>query len=280
MQYTQCTITVVPQQYENLIIALSTDGFDQFQFENAGDCDIVTLYLSQLDEVRRLRACLASVENCACTESTIDEEDWANNWKQYYQPIDIGTRLRIQPAWQPLENPDNRVIFYNNPGMSFGTGTHASTFLCLQILEQHIKHNDRILDLGCGSGILFITASLLGASGALAVDIDPLACQTAATNAFDNRIKNYKIEHGDLTADPQLMQKLINFHADFICANLVADLIIHLTPQIKKLLKPNARLLTSGILNEHAASVTDALGLPIIETRQKDGWTAILFCNR
>ncbi len=301
MTYLQCRVETAADRLDELVAKLSAFGFDQIQIECADDffdyiehrqtwelvddelldahrgVNAVVLYLTQPEDLLRLRDCLDDLPDCQLTQTQVDEEDWANNWKQYYQPIDIGTRLRIQPAWVPLENADGRVVFYNNPGMSFGTGTHASTLLCLQMLEQVIQGNERVVDIGCGSGILFITARLLGAGPALAVDIDPVACQMAEQNALANGIDQYTICCGDFTANQPLMRQMADSQADLICANLVADLLIWLAPYLTALVRPGARLLASGIIDQQADAVRQAINLPIARQASKDGWTTFLF---
>jgi ribosomal protein L11 methyltransferase len=302
-QWHECGIETTAAQLNTLLAKLSAMGFDQLQIDSQSDFEIflerkqpwelvdddvrrkheninrITLYLSDEHELTRLREGLRDLKECRLSARTVREDDWQDCWKQYYLPVDIGTRLRIQPVWQPLENAGDRAVFYNDPGMSFGTGTHASTLLCLKRLETEIRGGERVLDLGCGSGILFISALLLGAGQALAVDIDETACQTAKRNAERNRVCRYGVLRGDCTADGALLQTLVEFQADLVMANLVADLHIAMAPLWKTLVKPGGRLLASGIISEKAGAVTGATPMTLTARDESDGWAALLFTS-
>ena len=298
MIYQRCRINTTVQSLDDVIAALSAAGFDQievestaefqYQLENRHNWELidddfadsqtqnaVTVYTQDDTQTQRLRECVCPLLDCHLTITKVDEQDWADAWQQYYRPIDIGERLRIQPAWLDCQDIGNRRIFYNNPGMSFGTGTHASTLLCLEMLESNIQGSERVLDIGCGSGILFISALLLGAGEAFAIDIDPMACQIAEENAVANKATNYKIQQGDFTANPEIMQAMFNFKPDIICANLVADLLVDLAPYIKRLLAPGGKLIASGIIDKHAKRVEESLGLQITQRLQREGWTTL-----
>ncbi len=161
----------------------------------------------------------------------VKDEDWENNWKQYYQPLKIGSKLLVVPEWLHPENPEHRVEVLLDPGMIFGTGAHASTQMCMEELERAIQGGEEVLDLGSGSGILSITALLLGAEHATGVDIDPKAEDIARQNAAINQLgpDRFTALTGDVIGDKAMMEKLQKRY-DIVLANIVADVIIPLAP--------------------------------------------------
>lgn len=215
------------------------------------------------------------------TVTVRDDEDWANNWKQYYKPLPIGERLLVLPSWE--EQPETeRTVLKLDPGMAFGTGTHHTTRMCLELLEGVVREGDAVLDLGCGSGILSIAARLLGAREAVAVDIDPIADRIARENAAMNGIgeADYRIEIGDVLTDMAL-QKRIAGQYDVVVANIVADVIIRLAPLAHTCCKAGAPFIVSGVIDERAAEVAHALrqaGFAVEETREAEGWVAMRAC--
>ncbi|MGI6030113.1 MAG: 50S ribosomal protein L11 methyltransferase [Eubacteriales bacterium] len=187
------------------------------------------------------------------------EEDWANNWKQYYKPLLIGEKLLIRPTWEEVENPEGRVVVAMDPGMAFGTGTHATTSQCLAALERVVRPGDRVLDLGCGSGILAITTLLLGAEHAIGVDIDPNAVHIAGQNACINGLdpSRYEFLSGDVAQEGELSRYLEQHPADVVAANIVADVILHLTPVVGRYLKPGGTFIASGVIDMRSAEVEE-----------------------
>lgn len=208
--------------------------------------------------------------------SNVKDEDWSENWKQYFKPIEIGDKILIQPEWQPIEETD-RTVFKVNPGMSFGTGSHDSTRFCIEEIADNLKSGDTILDLGCGSGILSIIGLLLGASDATAVDIDEDAVEVAYANLELNGLnkENYHVSSGDVIYDLNVRNSFVKY--DIVVANIVADVIIVISPFIRGFMKEDAMFICSGIINERADDVKNALisaGLNIKNTKQSDEWTA------
>ena len=219
--------------------------------------------------------------DCEYTTTPLTDSDWAYSWQKYYKPLEIGTRLYVVPQWLREEPvPAGRVPFYLNPGLTFGTGSHASTQLCLEGVEEHTVPGQDVLDLGCGSGILSIAALCLGARSAVAVDIDPKAVDVAYENAGLNGIgqDRYTVRAGNVLADPALAAELAQKKYHLVLANIVADVIIPLAPQVPGLLEEDGLFLCSGIIEARAHEVEAALkkaGLTVTGRREKNGWTAL-----
>ncbi len=211
----------------------------------------------------------------------LSEQDWAENWKQYYKPLKIGERILIKPEWEDAGDTEGRTVFEINPGMSFGTGTHESTQLCIENLEKIITPDADVLDLGCGSGILSVIALLLGAGHAVAVDIDPNAARIAGENAAKNHIASdrYITLSGDILSDERLRNKIAQQKYDIVLANIVADVIIALAPSVKAFLKPDAAFICSGIISDRLEDVKEVMaagGLIINKIETKGDWAAIV----
>ena len=213
--------------------------------------------------------------------TSIREEDWANNWKQYFKPFKVGEKLVIKPSWEEYDNSDGRIILEIDPASSFGTGKHHTTRLCLEVLEKYLNKGDKLLDMGCGSGILAIGALLLGAGSAVAVDIEENAAATALENAVKNNIpvEKYRTYFGNILTDEKLADEIDDKY-DIIAANIVADVLIAMKESFLRFLKKGGILIVSGIIEERMDEVIDALksvGFTDPEPEVREGWAAVKF---
>ena len=200
------------------------------------------------------------------------KEDWINNWKKYFKPIPVGEKLLIRPVWEEVTPAQGRVVLDLEPGLAFGTGTHETTRLCMELLEKYVHGNESVLDVGCGSGILSVAALLLGAKEAVGVDIDPLAVKTAVENAQRNHVEDRFIGIcGDLTDK-------VSGTYDIVVANIVADVICVLTKNVRNFMKPHTVYLMSGIIDTREADVQAALaaaGFVVTDRYEEKGWVAL-----
>ncbi len=218
-------------------------------------------------------------------DTTLEEQDWENNWKQYFKPFPVGENLCIKPSWETLpEELKNKTIIEIDPSSSFGTGSHTTTKLCLEKIEKYLKKGDNVLDMGCGSGILGIAASKLGASKITAVDIDENSARIAGENYIENHVdkSSYRVLAGNILNDKDFYDVVCNQKYDLIAANIVADVIIWLASVFKKVLESDGRLIVSGIISQRSAEVTDALekaGFKVIEFAESSEWAAIVLCH-
>ena len=210
----------------------------------------------------------------------VREEDWANNWKQYYKPFTVGEKLIVKPSWEEIENNDGRKVLEIDPASSFGTGQHHTTRLVMELIEKELSKGDRLLDLGTGSGILSIAGLLLGAKEVTMVDIFENSVNTAVENTEKNGFGKDRVSAyiGDISSDEALREK-IGTGYDMITANIVADVIISMSPFFTGFLKKGGKLIISGIITERLPEVYDALkenNIRIDKTNEKEGWNAIL----
>lgn len=263
------------------------------ELERLKDADsCITIYLSkdkegmaQLQQVKGAVAELRSSDvdgvlgSLDILTKNMKDEDWSENWKQYFKPLEIGERVLVVPEWETDVPQNDRVKFLINPGMSFGTGSHESTKMCIEEIEKYVKNGDKVLDLGCGSGILSVIALLLGAGDATAVDIDPMAVEVAYSNLELNGLSReiYHGYDGDITTDKDLYSKLAVNKYEIVLANIVADVIIALSGFVKDFMKEDGVFICSGIIIDRKDEVVAALenaGLKVEEVRIMGEWAA------
>lgn len=316
MEWIQVAIDTTHEGVETLTSALEDIGIRGFEIEDSADFDEfmhsefpyrdyvdedlikeksseavrVKIYVSeneagheQLVSVRELLSSLkgdASLGSLELSFVTMNEEEWSENWKQFFHPLKIGERVLIRPEWEECENEDNRVVFTINPGMSFGTGSHATTQLCLEAIEEYTKDGDTILDLGCGSGILSIVACLLGAKSATAMDIDKNAVDIALRNAELNGVTTEKYEAvaGNILEDEALREKFAACKYDIVAANIVADVIIGISPFAADFVKEDGIFIASGIITDRLSEVLGYIekSFEIIKICDKNDWASII----
>lgn len=206
-------------------------------------------------------------------KNNVDDCDWLDGWKKFFKCTEIGEKLVIRPSWENYENTSNRKILSIDPGAAFGTGTHATTSLCLSVLERYVNENSTVLDIGCGSGILSIASVLLGAKYSYGVDIDAQSVKVAKENAKLNSVDdktNYIV--GNLADE-------IDGKYSIVCANIVADIIIELLESVENYMTDDGVIITSGIIDMRETDVTSAFskyGFKIIEALKQDNWCAFV----
>ena len=266
------------------------DYVDEALLQEKTGVSRVTFYLERneaaLDVIARVRMAMSDLKKarpeCGPLLLTIDnvaDADWENNWKRFYKPMEIGERLLVVPQWEEARD-DGRVKLVLNPGLTFGTGSHATTRLCLQALDKYIRGGEKILDLGCGSGILSIAALVLGAKEAFACDIDEKCVDVAYENAALNGVgrDRYTVRWGDVLTDKALQAEFGGGY-DMVVANIVADVIMGLSDKVRPFLKEGGLFLCSGIIDDRAEEVFTKLrvdGWTVIEQHDSEGWYSFL----
>lgn len=240
------------------------------------DTSIIHIYISECDnaaealEFLKERLTAAGIDYKANAVG-VNDSDWNENWKKYFHATEIGEKLAIVPSWEKYDNKDNRTILHIDPGAAFGTGTHATTSLCLDMLQNYVTDTTEMLDIGCGSGILAVASVLLGAKAAVGVDIDAQSVKTARENAGINGVTD-KTEFtvGDLA------EKVTGKYS-VVCANIVADVVIRLLESVKAYMEEDGVLIVSGIIDLRENDVLTAAenqGFKVTEKRYKDNWCA------
>ena len=322
MDYLELTVETASAGIELVANALTSGGFDSLVVEDQAEYETflednraywdyideefqeklqglsrIKLYLEvdgtekkQLEKLQKLLASLRSrfpdrnLGSLELKQTLLPETNWEESWKDNYPVQPVGKNLIVVPYWN-AEDTRGRLPVILDPGLTFGTGAHPSTQMVMEFLEEQITPDSRVIDLGSGSGILSITALRLGAKSAVGVDIDPKAEDIARENAAYNHFgpECFTAFTGNVTEDRQLMEQLSAEPYDLVLVNIVADVIIGLSPVLKHFVKPGGRILCSGILDVREDDVTAALeqaGLEIVERRAKEDWRSVMVRRR
>ncbi len=299
-EWLQIKVTVKTEQLDALVEVMSE--FDtNLLIDDLSDIDLKTCYGDLIDEKilnadkthaavsyfvpedTDMEATMKQLHErlCACgfgdTEVEVIghcEQDWANAWREFYKPFKIG-RIVIVPAWENYEAEEGELIVRMDPGMAFGTGTHETTRLIIGLLQKYVKEGMSLLDVGTGSGILAICGAMLGADSCRAYDIDPMSVRVANENIADSGLTNKIIcEQSDLLKQ---VENTVGGY-DIICANIVADIIIRMTPDVEPFMGKQTVLLASGIISERCRDVVECFekhGFKIVEKATDNGWCAL-----
>lgn len=256
---------VIAQKEEEPKITLYLEPDENAEAYIKAICSAVDMLREQDSEGRFGRLCVES--------SYESDEEWKDKWKEYFKTSNITDNMIIKPTWEEYQPAENEMVIEIDPGMAFGTGTHATTRMCVKLLEKYIdSEDDRVLDLGCGSGILSIAAALLGSKHVYGVDIDLNAVTASTENVEMNNLSDViEISYGDVTEG-------LGMKADIIAANLMADLIKMLSPDIAKHLEGRKIFISSGILEEKLDEVAESItksGFDILEVLHEDEWCAV-----
>jgi ribosomal protein L11 methyltransferase len=229
------------------------------------------------DRCNSLEACLLNLSNRTGIETSvqytrIDEQDWAEAWKEYFWPEKITDMIVVKPSWRDYPAQPDDIILEIDPGMAFGTGTHPTTALCIQMISRHLKPGDTFLDVGTGSGILMITAAKLGAGAICGIDNDPVAVDVAGKNLLANGIDGFSLFAGNLVDQ-------VEGRFDVVTANILAEVILDLLPNVAGVLKDGGVFIGSGIIVRKKDDVVAGLrqaGFGVIELLEKEDWVAIV----
>lgn len=317
MQWIELTIRTASQGMELLCAELTEAGLDSFVIDDDGEfhdflesardywdyvdealtakmqgLSQVRLYLAEDEaekQIPHLRSLLRELPQkyagCDFGPLTIAlenvaDEDWENSWKQHYRPLPVGEKFLVVPQWMTVDDTQGRLPVILDLGLTFGTGEHASTQMCMKALETLVKGGERVADLGSGSGILSVCALRLGAKSAVGIDVDPAAEHIARENAQRNGFgpDRFSACTGNVIEDSALMEKLAEGGYEIVCANIVAGVLVRLMPVVPHFLKPDGVFLCSGILAEREAEVRSAIeaaGLQVIHRQQCQQWCCL-----
>lgn len=262
---------------------LSWDFADINIFEYGKDAAVVKGYFSLEDNIEdvvkyieeklnELKEMNIDIGQGKVEAKTVNEEDWANNWKKYYKPTKIGKNIVIKPIWEEYAKESDELIIEMDPGMAFGTGTHETTRMCIEALEKYVTKDTTVFDIGTGSGILAITAAKLGAKEVVGVDLDPVAVDSAKNNVEFNNLNNIKILEGNL-------MDVVEGTAEVVVANIIAEVIIFLCEDVKKFLKPDGLFIASGIIKDRKDDVVsklESVGFNVIEVNTLGEWVCVV----
>lgn len=271
-QWWEIKIEASPELEEMVFWRLQELGCKGASTEKLGNILVISGYLPSMSmDIAELSALSSRLEQDSIVNDQpvpmvkwqlIDEEDWASSWKENWQPLEIGDRFLIYPAWLDIPKQSSRLVLRLNPGSAFGTGGHPTTQLCLEALEMRLSDAEQDLledlvmaDIGCGSGILSIGAHLLGVKQIYAVDIDPLAVKATRENSYLNQIKDLNIAQGSI----EQLESMTEQKFDGIVCNILAEVIKGMIPKMTEIVKPHGWGILSGILNEQSTEIVNLL---------------------
>ena len=245
------------------------DYIDEHVLSQLKDEPFVTFYA---DENADLQDILPSIKDFDVQITLVDDQEWLHKWKEYFLPTRVTSQIVVKPAWSEYEEKQDDIVIAIDPGMAFGTGTHPTTKLCLLLLEEYMNKGDVVLDVGSGTGILSIAAAFLGSGKVLSVDLDPEAVKSSLNNVELNGVAGIvDVQYADLTEG-------LNFSADIVVSNLMADLVIRLSESVAGHLKGKAVYIAGGILSQKEPLVRDALvdaGFTVETVLYEEEWCAI-----
>lgn len=277
---------------------LNWDYYDE-ELAKMEDCEsCIKVYLADNNEGNYvLKQLYKIIENLQAENTEIDlgrlyivlknvnDEDWANNWKQFFKPFIVSDRIIIKPTWEEYnESTEGKIVLNIDPGSSFGTGQHFTTQLCIEQIEKHLTKDMSVLDIGCGSGILSIAAILLGAKSSAGIDIDENSVRVAEENASVNNIfsDRFTTYCGNIASDITLQDKIGYNKYDMIAVNIIADIIIGMSSTFPKFLKKGGIVVASGIIKKYLQNIIDnfeSLGFGIMEINEKEDWVSVTAVN-
>ena len=255
------------------------DGTAYLTFYLDEEEDKGTILLNIRKELDKMRAYL-DVGACVIEESQTEDVDWVNNWKQYFHQFYIDDILVI-PSWEKVEEKDSdKLVIHIDPGTAFGTGMHETTQLCIRQLKKYVKDDTMILDVGCGSGILGMLALKFGARYSVGTDLDPCAIDATHENMEVNGIRKdqYEVMIGNIIDDKAVQDKAGYGKYDIVAANILADVLVPLTPVIVNQMKPGGIYITSGIIEDKEETVVQAVkaaGLEVLEVNHQVEWVSV-----
>lgn len=264
------------EKYKDLELIETTNnvakGYIKFDVEDFRPSEIQKIFTQAKEELKEDGFTEEELGNWTVSAKKVINQDWSKKWKEHWKPTRASEHVVICPSWEECERKKDEVLITLDPGSAFGTGTHATTQLCIQAIEKYLKKGDETADIGTGSGILAITAVKFGATRAVAIDNDPLVIDVAKDNAQVNGVFS-KIDFSHATAD------MLTEQFDFVCANILHNILAEIMGDLKNIMKPQGYMVLSGILDEKKPIVLEAVekhGLKIIETLYQDQWTAFV----
>lgn len=225
------------------------------------------------EEVRTLTEFGINLGVCTFKTTEIHEQDWATAWEKYYKPVHVTETLTVAPTWEKYEAKENEIVIELDPGMAFGTGTHETTTLCMKALQSYVSPNDVVIDVGCGSGILSITSVKLGADHVYAYDLDEVAVKSTLENSAINMCED------SITVKHQNLLTNVHRQVDVVVSNILAEVIMKVTPDVKRVLKTHGIFIASGIIASKLEDIKSTLlenGFTIVEIQHDGHWVSVV----